>query len=260
MNAFALAPRFAPSFAVAWPQPAPPTPTLPSPTTSPGSLAAVQLQRAALLQLGIDPMTPGMLATSSGARPGPAPYFTQIAPLPNWEVNCVPTSVAMVLTKLAPAIAARLGNTTLGFDPNALIHGLSSWMVGHQDGQPGLRNFNVLAGMLRGLGVPAEAVHGLPIKELRFALAIGRQAILMGDALALPSSSPEQQAKAKTEDALHALVVTAQDPRTGNFLINDPQDPARAPRWVTEGELKTFVSAVNSNIDGAGSGTTVLVG
>lgn len=266
MNNFAVAPRLnAPrTFPAApvlptWAPTLAAAPTIAAPTATTSS--DLSFTRAALLQLGIDPMTPGMLATQRDVLPGPAPYFTQMQPLPNWEVNCVPTSVAMVLTKLAPRIAAALAVGANGvFDANQLIHGLSSWMVAHQDGKPGLRNFSVLAGMLRGLGVPAEAVHGLPLRELRYALAVGRQAIVMGDALALPSSSPADQQKSKTEDALHALVVTAQDPRTGNFLINDPQDPERRPRWVSESELVQFVAAVGNNIDGARSGTLVLVG
>ena len=207
-------------------------------------------------------MTPGVVASSYQTRVGPAPYFSQKQPLPNWEVNCVPTSVAMILTKLAPHVAQKFGHNPLlrMFDSNQLVHNLSSWMVAQQGGKPGLTDFNVLAEMLNQLGLPAEGFDGVPMPLLKKGLGLGRQAIVMGDALALPSTPLEGRTKARQDDLLHAIVVTAYDAKTQTFLVNDPQDPANAPRVMSEAQLNAFANSVENNIHGAANGVMVVVG
>lgn len=209
------------------------TPSAPVfPTTLPSSSsssAASALTRHALLQLGIDPTTPGMLATPRDVLPGPAPYFAQAAPSVGFDVDGLPSSVAMILTKLSPRLAAALAGGASGvFDANALVGALSSWMLAHHDPQPGLRNGGVVAGLLRSLGLSAEPLQGLPLPQLRSALAIGRQALAIGDA----------------HGTMRAVVVTGHDQRSGLFFINDPRDREQRPRSVAEADLSAFVVAL----------------
>lgn len=192
--------------------------------------------------------------------PGPAPYLSQINGHPNQEMNCVPTTLSMLVAKLNPAWAARAGGN--GDRLIAAVSGAMRALDGTVGvGVSGLRSLRTLDALARELGLDMRLTPGINVDAMRVELRKGRQIMLIGDAFAMPYAEVAQQMGALRggADAGHVLVVTAHDARTGGFLVNDPAHPARKPVWMHWADLAAFVLALGKNIDGSQVGSMISV-
>ena len=194
-------------------------------------------------------------ADLSMPRLGPAPYLTQMNGHPNETMNCVPTTLSMLVAKLNPGWAARAGTG------DRLIAAVSHAMrtLDGSTGVSGLASFATLDVLGRELGLSMRLSSGLDLNALRGELLKGRQVMLIGDAYALPYADLAQQRGALFDDAGHVLAVTGYDARTGGFLVNDPAHPSKGPVLMHGLDLVAFIAALGQNIDGTNVGSTIVV-
>lgn len=188
--------------------------------------------------------------------PGPAPYLTQVNGHPNESMNCVPTTLSMLVAKLNPSWAARAGG-----NGDRLIAAVSGAMrsIDGSMGVSGLRSFRTLDVLARELGLAMRLASGVNLDVMRNELQRGRQVILIGDVNAMPYADLATQQRALFDDAGHVIAVTAFDARTGGFLVNDPGHPAKKPVLMHGLDLAGFVLALGQNIDGTSVGSMITV-
>jgi hypothetical protein len=188
--------------------------------------------------------------------PGPAPYLSQVNGHPNESMNCVPTTLSMLVAKLNPAWAARAGGSG-----DRLIAAVSHAMraLDGSVGVNGLRSFRTLDVLARELGLSMRLSSGVNLDAMARELRKGRQVMLIGDVNAMPYADVATQMRALSDDAGHVIAVTAHDARTGAFLVNDPGHPAKKPVWMHGLDLAGFVLALGKNIDGTSVGSTLVV-
>lgn len=194
---------------------------------------------------------------SSLPLPGPAPYLTQVNGHPNESMNCVPTTLSMLVAKLNPSWAARAGG-----NGDRLIAAVSGAMRSHDGsvGVSGLRSFRTLDVLARELGLTMRLASGINLDVMRNELMKGRQVMLIGDAYAMPYADLAQQMGAIfDQDAGHVLAVTGYDARTGGFIVNDPAHPMKKPVLMHGLDLAAFVLALGKNIDGTSVGSMITV-
>lgn len=196
-------------------------------------------------------------ADSSMPLPGPAPYLSQVNGHPNESMNCVPTTLSMLVAKLNPSWAARAGG-----DGDRLIAAVSHAMrsLDGSAGVSGLRSFRTLDVLARELGLTMRLASGVNLDVMRSELQRGRQIMLIGDVNAMPYADLATQQRALLgEDAGHVIAVTGYDARSGGFLVNDPGHPAKKPVLMHGLDLAAFVLALGKNIDGTSVGSTIVV-
>lgn len=194
--------------------------------------------------------------SASLPRPGAAPYLSQVNGHPNASMNCVPTTLAMLVAKLNPVWALRAGGSG-----DQLIAAVSHAMrtLDGSVGVSGLRTFGTLDALARELGLSMRLSSGLDLASLRTELTKGRQVMLIGDAYALPYADLSQQLGAFFDDAGHVLAVTGYDVRSGGFLVNDPAHPAKRTVLMHGADLLAFVATLGKNIDGSSVGSSIVV-
>jgi hypothetical protein len=198
-------------------------------------------------------MVPGGYAGYEVRR---TPYLTQVNGHPNQEMNCVPTVLAMMVARFNPSWVRAAGGSG-----DRLINAISDAMLAIQGttAVDGLRSYSVLGQLGQELGLLMVKSPGIDLRALVNGLRSGQQAILVGDALALPYASLEQQLSSTYDDAGHVIAVTGYDPVRRAFAVHDPGHPSRRPvEWAPE-DLVAFVGMLNKNINGAPGGSMILV-
>jgi hypothetical protein len=184
------------------------------------------------------------------------PYLTQVNGHPNQEMNCVPTVLAMMVARFNPAWVRAAGGSG-----DRLINAISDAMLTIQGttAVDGLRSYGVLGALGQELGLLMMKTDGIDLRALVQGLRNGQQAILVGDALALPYASLNQQLSSAYDDAGHVIAVTGYDPVRRAFTVHDPGHPMMGPvEWAPE-DLVAFVAMLNRNLNGASGGSMILV-
>jgi hypothetical protein len=174
----------------------------------------------------------------------------------NQAMNCVPTVLTMMVARFNPA---KLSPGARGDDVIDKI----SYAMRSLDGSPGvsgLASMRTLGVLGDQLGLRLWKRPGIDLDELARALMSGQQqAMVIGDAYALPYARPDEMARAPYEDAGHVIAVTGFDRMRQLFMVNDPGQPARRATTMTPQELGQFVGYLNHNLDGGVGGCTIYV-
>jgi hypothetical protein len=176
------------------------------------------------------------------------------------EANCMSTCLAMVLTRLHPDHALRLAGAAEGskLKVGRLIDQVVDALKQLQGrSKNGIERYPVVDRLVGSLGLSLQAQSGVDDAKLRKGLAQGKQAILVGDWLALPDSGKNELAP--TQDAGHAIVVAGYDAGREMYAVNDPARADRKPTYLSFAELAAFVNQLNRDIDRTTVGQTLWI-